>query len=77
MKSYLNLEISKSDLLNVKKIKGNLISGTYKDRNVYVSYNTIIAEKIDFNWFFTESKYTKTTTKHLDIIKVRAYNENN
>lgn len=68
--SYLDLVVSDHELANKKQVGSkNLFFAEYKTRDVYLSYKTIIAEKVDGKWNFTDKKYSVTTSKHVSSLK--------
>jgi len=70
MKSLLNTAIDLWQLSNLKRFgKKSLWSGTLNGVNVMVSYFTIIAEKREGVWYFTDEKYSVTTSRHINFVK--------
>lgn len=68
--SYLDKEIRAYELVNRKQVDSkHLYSGEYDNRPVYVSYNTIIAEKVEGEWNFTVNKYSVTTSRQTNYLK--------
>jgi hypothetical protein len=70
MKSLLDTKIDLWQLSNLKRFeKKSLWSGTLNGVDVMVSYFTIIAEKREGVWYFTDEKYSVTTSKHVSFLK--------